>query len=98
MSSTKERLARLDEYREKLAKAEQRLREFQSDEQVEARDARRAWWFGQWMMLEGRINQVALEWVRPESSKLKEDWLFEDLLLKEDSFEVTSYGRRKKAE
>ena len=96
MSGTKEQIARLEQYREKLAEAEHRLREFQSDNQVEARDARRAWWLGQWMMLEDVINETALRSVREASSKLDEEWLFEDSLLEDDGFEVVLDGRARR--
>ena len=100
MSGTKEQIALLEQYRDKLADAEERLRQFQSVEQVEARDARRAFWFGQWIMLVGTINETAMKWVREESSKQKENWLFEDALLEDDGFEVVlgGMGRRKRTE
>ena len=96
MAGTQEQIARLEEYREQLAVAEQRLREFQSEEQVEARESYRARWIGRLIIREG-ISEGILSRARQEASTAEEDWLFEDTLLEDEGYEITSIGLRRRA-
>ena len=96
MAGTQEKIARLERYREQLTEAEQRLREFRSGKQLEAREAHRVKWLGRVILREG-ISEGILSQVRRAAAVDKEEWLFEDMLLEEDGYERTSIGLRRRA-